>query len=56
MIKKINNKIVSASGKNIMTVIVKVGGKKLWKKYLIEDKKVPKVAKNNLQGMLNDLL
>jgi len=56
MIKKINNKIVIASGKNIMTVKVRIGNKEYWKRYLVENGKVPKVAKDELQDMVNDLL
>lgn len=56
MIKKINKKLVLADGKNIMKVIVEIDGKKYWKRYLLENGKVPKVAKEQLQDLVNDLL
>ena len=56
MIKKINNKIVLASGKNIMKVIVEIDGKRYWKRYGLFNGKVPKVAKDQLQDLVDDLL
>jgi hypothetical protein len=56
MIKKINKRIVLAGGNNVMTVKVKIGRKEYWRRYLIENGKVPKVAKDGLQGLVNDLL
>lgn len=56
MIKKINNKIVFATEDNIMKVTVEVNGKKYGKRYLVENGKVPQVAKDQLQDLVNDLL
>lgn len=55
-IKTINKKIALASGNNIMTVSVQIGKKKHWKRYMVENGKVPKVAKDDLQVLVNDLL
>ena len=56
MIKKINKKIVYADGDNVMKVTVEINGRKYWKRYLVVNGKVPKVAKEQLQDLVNDLL
>ena len=56
MIKKINKKIVLASGENIMKVIVEINGRQYWNRYLIRKGKVPKVAKDQLQDLVDDLI
>lgn len=56
MIKRINNKIALASRNNIMTVKVRIGKKEYGARYMIENGKVPKVAKDDLQKRVNELL
>lgn len=53
MIKKINKKCVVADKDNIMILTVQIGKKKYSKRYLVQNGKCPKVAKDQLQDLVN---
>lgn len=50
--------ILIYSGVQAITTIalVEIDGEKVWTRYLLDKGKVPKVAKDNLQKQVNDLL
>ena len=50
------SKVVVGSKETVMRVTVELNGKKYWKRYYVENGKVPKVAKDGLQEMVDDCL
>lgn len=49
------SKIIAQTSKDIITITVEVNGKKVWKRYGLFNGKVPKVAKDQLQELVDGI-